>query len=240
MWTKKQILQHKIAVKNLTEIKNKVFDLINTEKSITEYQIQQFILQEYKKRKMITTDKPIVAFNESAASPHFCPKTKSKKLEKNNLILIDLWAKLNISKAPYADLTWVTHNGKPSKKLNDVFKIVIKARDEALKFIQKNLKKKILPTGFEINEVTNQVIIKAGYKKHIKHSTGHSIGTVSPHGVYGAISRRNKNPIKLNLGYTIEPGIYIDKKFGIRSEIDFYIDENYKLIITSEMQNKLY
>ena len=117
--------------------------------------------------------------------------------------------------------------------------MIVKSRDSCLDFIRNSLKSKKMPVGREIDEVSRKVINNAGYKKFIKHSTGHSIGTTSPHGIYGHLRKSNYNCLLKNRGYTIEPGIYIKNKFGIRSEIDFFIDKNMKSILTSKIQRKI-
>ncbi|MEK6887140.1 MAG: M24 family metallopeptidase, partial [Nanoarchaeota archaeon] len=53
------------------------------------------------------------------------------------------------------------------------------------------------------------------------------------------VNRKNKTPLKINMLYTIEPGIYFKNKYGIRSEIDFYINNKRKVIITTKVQKKL-
>ena len=52
----------------------------------------------------------------------------------------------------------------------------------------------------------------------------------------GYVCDENLEPLLTNLGYTIEPGIYIDEEIGMRSEIDFYISNSLELIVTSPMQ----
>jgi Xaa-Pro aminopeptidase len=41
------------------------------------------------------------------------------------------------------------------------------------------------------------------------------------------------------VGYTIEPGIYLKNKFGVRSEIDFYINEKNRVVITTKVQREI-
>lgn len=87
--------------------------------------------------------------------------------------------------------------------------------------------------------MANNIITKAGYGKNILHRTGHSIGTSSPHGLENNITIKNSQQLLKKVVYTIEPGIYLKNKFGIRSEIDFFIDENMKLVYTTKIQEKI-
>ena len=165
MWNKKQIQEHIETAKLLDKIKNRTFELIKNNKSRSEKQVQEFILKEFKENK-ITTDKdpPIVAFNENSAIPHYFLSENSKTLKPNTLILIDIWANKKNQRTPFADITWVGYYSATSKKIpkeiQKVFDIVIKSRDEAIKYIRRELKKGIFPTGKEIDSVSREIINK--------------------------------------------------------------------------------
>ena len=242
MWTKQQIEYHKKAAKLLIKIKNLSFKYIQDNKSISEYEVQQFILKKFH-RYNLETDKypPIVAFNKNSATPEFFPKISSEKLQNNTFILIDLWAKLKIKDAPFADITWVAFYGKKiPTETQKTFDIVITARNKALNHIETQLKKNKIPTGKSIEDIAFEVIKKAGFKKNILHELGHSIGIKKGHGPKpNWIYQKNKCKLLKNLAYTIEPGIYIKNEFGVRSEIDFYITNDNKLIITTNLQKEI-
>jgi len=120
-----------------------------------------------------------------------------------------------------------------------MFDLVIKARDCSLTHIKSQLKKGNLPNGCDLDHASRQCIRDAGYASYFVHSTGHSLGNYSPHGCRGGLRKSNHNPICKNYGYTIEPGVYFPKEFGIRSEINFYVDNNNKIILTSDLQKKI-
>ena len=141
--------------------------------------------------------------------------------------------------APYSDITWMGYYGDVPEEVEKVFEVVIKARNSCLNFIKAELKNNKIPSGKEIDEIAKKVIIKNGYEKNIKHRTGHSIGTKSPHGEDKHVNSDNIDCLKNNLGYTIEPGVYLDGKFGVRSEINFYINSEMKLIVTTPMQKEI-
>jgi Xaa-Pro aminopeptidase len=165
---------------------------------------------------------------------------KSKKLKPGSFILIDIWARLAKNKAPFSDITWLAYCGKKApKEISSIFKKTIGARDNAINFIKFSLKKKKLPIGREIDLSAMKFISEEVHKDAVLHRTGHSIGTLSPHGIPGHLSIKNENSLEKNLGYTIEPGIYLKNKFGMRSEINFYIDERLRINITTKMQTEL-
>ena len=240
-WNNQQIQNHEQAVKLLDIIKDNAFALIKNTPQITEYQVQQFIKEEFNNNNLITDrDNAIVAFKENTGFVHYYPTEDCKKLEPESLIMIDLWARIDDENTPFADITWVAYHGNQiNHEILKVFVLVVKARDAAIKFIRKSLKAKRLPVGKEIDDMTRKVIVGAGYGDKFTHTTGHSLGYDSPHGKEFGLNWKNVHPLQKNLGYTIEPGIYFEGKFGIRSEIDFYIDNNLELIITSKVQKEL-
>ena len=238
MWTKEQVALHGQAARHLAEIKDEVFALLRAGAFSSEYAAHQFILKDYGRRGLVTTFTPIVAFDAHAAIPHYFPTKRSAKFAGAKLVLIDIWAKVNTPKAPYADITWTASVGKPTVKAAEVFRTVIAARDAAVSFLRRQLKQQSIPTGAEVDAVANGVIRKAGYGRYLKHRTGHCIGTTSPHGLWKNVSRANNEPLQRGLGYTIEPGIYIDGVLGVRSEIDVLITENFELVVTTKRQRE--
>lgn len=61
----------------------------------------------------------------------------------------------------------------------------------------------------------------------------------SPHGNKNRLRPNSHSKLHMNVAYTIEPGIYLKEKFGVRSEIDFYITDEFKLVLTTDLQKKI-
>jgi Xaa-Pro aminopeptidase len=240
---KKEIKKHVSAAEKLENIKNKTFVFIKENiGKIAEYDAQQFIISEFKKNKLIMdniADKPIVAVGSNTSFMHYFPENKkSRIIRKNNLIMIDIWAGFKKKNSPFADITWIAYSGKKVPVgVNKIFKKVIRARDEAVKFIRKSLKNKKIPTGKDIDNICRKSFGKL--KRNFIHNTGHSLGFHACHGGQFNLSQKNDKPIKINIPFTIEPALYFNRKFGIRSEIDCYINSDYKLIITTKVQKKI-
>jgi len=275
-WTKKQIAQHKKAAKALNEIIKKIVEFVKYNPKTTDVEVRQFIKKQYKKYHLKSDkQKSIVAFDDDTSNVHFYAE-EPRQLKNGDLIMIDIWAKLVEIGAPFADITWMMYYGvKAPKEYSEAFKIVARSRDKVISFLKNNLKRKTVPTGKEIDAVVRNCLEKYGHGDKFLHGTGHSLGFVSPHGTRTRISRKGKQSLPLNVGYTIEPGIYFKNKFGVRSEIDFYINssceipysgnftkseiisqgepreirlrrskaisqgKNFKLIITTKVQNKI-
>ena len=156
------------------------------------------------------------------------------------MILIDCWARLNKPSAPFCDTTWMAYYGKQvPKKIQDVFNIMINARDSTINMIKRNLKKGTMPIGNKLDAVSRKVISDAGFGKEFLHTLGHSLGFDSPHGRADGLNKKNRKKLTYNLGYTIEPGIYFKDKFGVRSEIDFYISKKNELVFFTPVQEEI-
>lgn len=252
---KQAIEKHKIAARKLCLIKDEAFDFIRKNLgAVSEYEVQEFILAKFKKENLVTlwNDKKyslseerkprlIVAVNENSAVPHYSPRKESAKIiKKNDLVLIDIWARLNEEGAPFADISWAAYCGKNiPKEIKEIFSKVINARNFAVSFIRKSLKKKKLPAAKGVEIAVRNYFKKFNSDKYFLHRAGHSLGLRICHGKYFRFDKKSRAMIKPDIPFTIEPGLYFKDKFGIRSEIDCYIKKDYKLIITTEVQNDI-
>jgi len=242
---KDEIKRHKIAAKKLDLVKNRAFGFIKKNLGkIFECDVSDFINSEFKKQGLVTDKNCIVqiiaADKNTAYVHHFPSKREAKIIERDNLILIDIWARLREKNSPFADITWMGYFGKNiPANIKKYFKIVIEARDEAIKFIKKELKQKRMPKGMEVDEIVRSYFKKFGVEKYFFHGTGHSLGFFGCHGKDFHLSQKNRKIVRPNIPFTIEPGLYFKNKFGIRSEIDCYITEDYRLIITTEVQKDI-
>jgi Xaa-Pro aminopeptidase len=236
-----QIEKHIEAAKRLDKIKDRAFALIGSDSKVDEYQVHNFILSEIKKEGMITNESNcIVAFRENTSFVHYFPSQYCRKIKDDSLVMIDLWARLKEAGSPYADITWMAYKGeKLSEQEQIIFDLVLVARDEAIKFIKNKLKQGELPIGREADAAARDLIYKAEHGDKFKHTLGHSIGMRHPHGHLKGLMRKNGRSLKKNIAYTIEPGIYVDRKFGVRSEIDFYIDDNLNFVLTTKRQGEI-
>jgi Xaa-Pro aminopeptidase len=255
-WTQKQIKQHEVAGERLGLIKDEfrdfVLEKIKTKQDIYEKDCVEFIKKSYKKHGLVNDDKKefgIVAFRENTKEVHYFPKAKSSKLEADSLILLDIWARLDQKAAPYADTTFMFFyprvegrklkvDRRLPKEIQNTWEVLVKSRDTAINYIKKEIKKGLMPRGIDIDRVAHDVIGNSGLGRGIKHTIGHSLGFDSPHGKLPGIHWKQYSPILHNVGYTIEPGIYLEK-FGLRSELDFYVNDKNKIVITTEVQKTI-
>ncbi len=248
IWTKKQFTENKPVAKALIKIVADSFNLIKNKylhhTILSEYDVQQYILKSIEAdHGYIAEHPPIVAVNENSANPHYAPTKKScRKIKKNDSVLIDLWAKVNKPDGVWSDITWVGYMGESvPKNYAKIFNIVAEARDNAYKLVAEKFKKNEKVFGYEVDDAARQVISKAGYGKYFIHRTGHSI-TTEGHGTGAHLDNyetRDERLILPSTSFSIEPGIYLPGKFGIRSEIDVYIHPNGKVISTGGTQKEV-
>jgi len=243
-WNPEMVELHRQAADKLLAIKDEAFAHLGSHSSATEYDLQQYVIRRFKAHGLVCSllDQLIIGFDGNAAIPHYFPRPETALTAKpGSIVLIDIWGKLPLPRAPYADITWVGLVGQsPSDpEARQVASAVFQARDAAVRHLEETLAARRLPTGAEVDEAAANVLRTAGLARRMLHRTGHSIGFTSPHGIWSNVNSSNPNPLRQNLGYTIEPGAYFHKRFGIRSEIDFYITDDYRLVITTERQQRL-
>jgi Xaa-Pro dipeptidase len=242
MWNAIQIKQHKEASKRLLKIKNQTFEFIKNKKEVSELEVVDFLYVKLKEFNLKTNSQSlIIAFAKNSANPHYSPTKKSnRKIKNGDIIMLDIWARLNQKGAPFADITWMAFRGaKIPKEIEKVFEIIINARDMGIKIIKNNLQKNRIILGSEVDKAVRDFIHQNGYGEKFIHGTGHSLGFFSPHGNRNRLRSNSHLSLHKNVAYTIEPGIYLKEKFGVRSEIDFYITDNFKLVLTTDLQKEI-
>lgn len=147
----------------------------------------------------------IVLFGERGALPH--GKPSDRKLKNRESIIIDFGTIFN---GYHSDCTRTVFFGNLDSEFINIFNIVKDAQEKGLDYIKENLK------GKEIDKVSRYHIKEKGYGDYFGHGLGHGVGleiherpTLSPLG---------EEELKENMVVTIEPGIYIPNKIGIRIE----------------------
>jgi Xaa-Pro aminopeptidase len=234
VWTPEQKRTHDVAANNIHQIIQDAFAevarRIRAGVPTTEYDIQQFIVQRYEDENMTCDgDHPIVSVNANSANPHYGPTADTyAPVKRGDFILFDVWAKLKEPEAVYADQTWTGYIGERVPEENErIFQIVRAGRDAAIEFVQENVRAGREMHGAEVDDVCRKVIVDAGYGAQFIHRTGHSIGE-EVHGNGANIDNletRDSRRLIPNTCFSIEPGIYLEGNFGVRSEVDMYIGD---------------
>lgn len=246
VWTPEQLAMHREAAEKMqkaiieafAEIRRRILADIPT----TELDIQQFLMKRYEEAGLQPSPM-IVAVNANAASPHYFPTAKSNTpIRRGDLVLIDTVSKVRKPRAPAADLTWVGYVGETvPKEFTDIWDIVYAAQQVAFNYVRDAFRSGRKITGAEVDDVARGIIRKAGYADQFLHRTGHSIGEEG-HGNGANIDNletRDSRRLIPDTAFSIEPGIYLAGRFGIRSEIDVYVTAN-DAFITAPHQTEIF
>lgn len=220
-------------------------DQLKSGRTITEYDVQQQILNQFDVNGLITDHPPIVAVNANSGNPHYAPSVSdSSEIKTGDFILIDLWAKQIEPDAVFADTTWVAYAGNtvPDRYV-EIFDIVKEARDRAVAFIREKWDANEPIPGYAVDDCVRGYITDKGYGDYFIHRTGHNIGTViHGNGVnLDNLETRDERVLIEGICFSIEPGIYLSD-FGVRTEIDVFLTgagrDGVKLT-TSPVQNQV-
>jgi Xaa-Pro aminopeptidase len=244
-WTAEQFQSHLDAGKLVDGVRREAFDFIGqhlrNQSAITEYEVQQFISRRFKESSLFATHGPIVARNENASDPHYEPtEERTAHIQPGDLVLIDMWAKLNTPDAVYYDITWTGFcGGSVPDQIQNVFEVVRDARKKASTFVIQQIALGQAIAGYEVDDVARAHIQQKGFGDYFFHRTGHSIGT-EVHG-NGAnmdnLESHDTRSIIPRTCFSVEPGIYLPE-FGIRSEVNVYVGDGFARV-TGEEQSQI-
>jgi Xaa-Pro dipeptidase len=189
----------------------------------------------------VTDHGPIVAVNANASDPHYEPsQDRHSPVQKGDLVLIDMWAKLDEPDAVYYDITWTGFCGPvPRQEIQNVFDVVTTARDQGVAFVAAHKSAATSFHGYEVDDAVRSYIEVQGYGEFFIHRTGHSIGT-NVHGSGANMDNfetHDERRVVSRTCFSVEPGVYLPT-FGIRSEVDVYVGENDSRV-TGEIQREL-
>ncbi len=244
-WSNDAVQTHRRSSELVNGIKDQAFELIRGRltagQPIDEHAVVRFIMERFAASGLETPDPPIVAANAHSGDPHFeVSSTNPAPIRKGDWVLIDLWARIPGDHNIYADITWVGYAGHsvPTRHA-EVFRAVAAARDASLRAAQDAWLAKRPVQGWQLDEAARKVLIGAGLASFIKHRTGHSLSPgAMVHGI-GAnldnLETHDTREILPRTGFTIEPGAYLPE-FGVRSEINVYVDPVAGPVPTSRVQ----
>ena len=243
-WTEDQIRTHFEARDLIDPITAAAFEEIGRRVrngGTHEHEIQQWILDAFKRENLVTDDPPVVAVNANSGNPHYDPSPKHPvPIRDGDFVLLDIWAKLNKPGAVFYDITWTGIVGKAaSDRQKEIFKIVTEARDLGVKTVQEAIAAGKPIAGWEVDRAVRGRIKEAGYADQFIHRTGHSIGTdVHANGAnMDDLEIHDERKILPNSCFSIEPGIYLND-FGVRSEVNVLVRQG-KAEVTGKIQHEI-
>jgi Xaa-Pro dipeptidase len=236
---------HLEAGRRVDRVRQEAFELIaerlRNRMQIDEFLVKQYVRGRFSEEGLSTDSGPIVGVNGNAGDPHYEPTIdKFSQIGTGDVVLLDMWAKLNTPDAVYYDITWTGFTGTEiPPRVQNVFAAVRDARDKAIAKVQEAFANGKTIHGFEVDDATRDHIKSKGYGDQFVHRTGHSIGR-EVHGNGANMDNLEIHDDRKIIPWTcfsVEPGIYFHD-FGIRSEVNVFIDAN-TAHVTGEVQREL-
>lgn len=156
----------------------------------------------------------IVAAGAHSALPHAEPR--AAPIPRDTLLTIDWGAQLD---GYCSDCTRTYATGTLGEDARAVYELVLRAQEESLAAVRPG------PSGREIDAVARSIIEEAGHGEHFGHGLGHGVGMEVHEGP--RLSRTaGEQPLRVGNVVTVEPGIYLPGRFGVRIEDLVFIGED--------------
>lgn len=166
----------------------------------------------------------IALAGENTSMPHGVPS--DKKVKKGEFVLMDFGAVYN---GYHSDMTRTVCVGTPDEEMEKIYNIVLTAQEKAIAAAKAGI------SGKELDGIARRHICDAGYGEYFGHSLGHGVG-LEIHEQPNAAPSYEKN-LEKGTVITIEPGIYIAGKFGVRIEDFVILTENGCINLTKSAKN---
>jgi Xaa-Pro dipeptidase len=189
---------------------------------MSELQVKQFLMQElYKNGAEGLSFDPIVLTGPNSAIPHGLSSNQNI-IKKGDTLLFDFGATIKGYKADITRTFFMIEADEYQKK---AYETVRKANEIGI------WKSKIPNSLHDIDNETTLILENSDYKEFIVHKTGHGLGLDVHEDPY--VVRGNNTKLEQGMVITVEPGLYIPQKFGIRIEDDVLITNDEPHVLTS-------
>ncbi len=172
---------------------------------ITEKDIKEKIEELFTQRGVPMSFNPIVASGPNSSMPHYCDD--SGVIQEKDIIIMDLGCQYE----DYcSDISRTVFVGGITEEEEKIYNIVLKAN------ITAEEKVRIGVSAEDVDRAAREIITREGYGENFLNRTGHGIGISVHEAPY--IRTSNKQILEKGMAFSVEPGIYIPGKFGIRIE----------------------
>ncbi|HEX4561295.1 MAG TPA: M24 family metallopeptidase [Gemmatimonadales bacterium] len=231
-WTPDELVGHRRAAEAIADVAREALrwagQQVATGVAVRETTVQRRVREAFDRAGLYTDHGPIVGAQANAADPHYEPQPGSDlAIGKDQVLLLDLWAGPSRGSV-FADQTWMGFTGtNPPAEVRNVWETVRGARDAAVDLLRTRWASKASVTGADLDDAARGVIAGAGYGAHFVHRTGHSIDRdlhgSGPH--LDNFETSDDRVLMAGIGFSVEPGIYLTGRFGVRSEINVFLGE---------------
>jgi len=187
---------------------DEVFEEVVTQlvEGMTELELADLVLGAIRARGSTPSFTPLICFGPNAALPHH--HTGVKALARGDIVIIDIGC---TAESYASDITRTVSFGEPSDPdAAGIYDLVLTAHLAALSAVRPGA------TGEAVDAAARSVISEAGYGDQFLHRTGHGIG-LSVHEPPNIV-RGNTAPLTEGMCFSVEPGVYLTGRFGVRIE----------------------
>jgi Xaa-Pro aminopeptidase len=199
------------SVAKACKITDEIFaEIIGFFRFTTERELMLHIRREIKKRGLREAFPPIVS-SGARAGTEIHPKSTHSVLE--GFVIIDFGVRVN---GYCSDMTRTVFVGKPTMKDRTLYKLVLDSKERSAKLAKPGMK------CAEADALARKTL--GTYKKYFIHTLGHGVGK-RIHELPRMYFKREQDVFLENMIVTIEPGIYIPKKLGIRIEDTYAVEK---------------
>ena len=207
------------AIAKAARISDQVYEWI-FERGVVGRTEREIMLDAHQRLRELGAEDPsfpaIVAAGENSALPHH--DSSDREVQRNEILLIDMGA---IANGYCSDCTRTVATGELEDEARKVYEVVRSAQAAALDAIRPGVE------GTEADAVARDAIIADGYGDEFGHGLGHGVG-IEVHEA-PRLSRRSEEQLEAGDVVTVEPGVYLPGRFGVRIEdLVMVTDDGYR------------
>jgi Xaa-Pro dipeptidase len=190
------------AASHADRVVEEVADLLRA--GMTERQVARAALERF---EALGDTEPwaIVASGPNSALPHH--QNSDRRIEENDVVLLDLGA---LTGGYGSDITRTYWLGTPPSEATRIFEVVEQARSAGVAASRGG------QPSEAVDRAAREVIARAGYGEYFVHRTGHGVGLEVHEPPY--LVAGNREPLGVGMVHSVEPGIYLPGRFGVRIE----------------------
>lgn len=245
-WSAAELASHRRSAEAIAEIAREALAWAGGQVArgaeVRETAVQRRVVEAMGRAGLVFDHPPIVGAQENAALPHYEPREGADRvLGRGEVVLLDLWGGPALGTV-FADQTWMGFTGPaPGDEVVRVWNAVRSARDAAVELLRARWTAREPVTGADLDDAARGVIRAAGLGEWFVHRTGHSIDR-ELHGSGPHLDNYETNDDRAliaGVGFSVEPGVYLPGRFGVRSEINVFLGETGPEVTPQRPQREL-
>ena len=245
-WNSEHIASHRRAAETIASIAREAMrvagERARSADPLAEHELMAWILDRFHQAGLTTDHGPNVSVGANGANPHYEPSPGAPQvIRAGEILLIDLWAREE-NGGVWADQTWMASIGAPSADALAIWNAIRDARDAAIDLVRARAKADNPIRGADVDDAARRVIEARGFGSYFTHRTGHSIDPRDLHGSgphLDNLESRDDRLLVPGAAFSIEPGIYVPGKVGMRTEVNVYVVPGEAVVTPNEYQTDL-